>query len=94
LPRRIEKFLIRRPFFRKLPHKLFSGNHPLLNQELRQCVSLREALDEQLFQRDRLFICFCHCASLLACYLDKVIVSQLQRLQPRRYRLKVGVLCC
>jgi hypothetical protein len=28
------------------------------------------------------------------CYLDRWVLSQLQRLQPRRYRLKVGVLCC
>ena len=49
----------------QLLHKLFSGYQPFLNQELRQCVSLREAGDEKFFQRDRSFIWFCHCASSL-----------------------------
>jgi hypothetical protein len=46
-------------------HKLFSGNQPLLNQQLRQCVGLRETGDEKVFQCDRLSIWFCHCASSL-----------------------------
>jgi hypothetical protein len=41
--------LIRRSFFRKLLHKLFSGNEPLLNQELRQCVSGRYRDGEPVF---------------------------------------------
>src|SRR5262249_13956800 len=43
LHRRIQQLLIRRPFLGNLLHKLLSRNQPLLNQELRQCVSLREA---------------------------------------------------
>ena len=46
-------------------HELFSRNQPLLNQELCQCVSLREAGDEKFFARDGLFVWFCYCASLL-----------------------------
>ena len=46
---RIEKFLIRRPFLGNLLHELFWGDKPLLNQQLRQCVSLREAGDEKFF---------------------------------------------
>ena len=30
--------------------------------------------------------------AFLGCYLDRVVLSQLQRLQPRRHSLKVGVL--
>jgi hypothetical protein len=45
LLRWIEKFLIRRPFIRNLLHKLCLGNQALLDQELRQCVNLREAGD-------------------------------------------------
>jgi hypothetical protein len=43
LLRRIQQLLIRRPFRRNLLYKLFLGNQPLLNQELRQCISLRKA---------------------------------------------------
>src|SRR5215813_8286415 len=32
----VQQLLIRRPFLRNLLHKLFSGNQPLLNQQLRQ----------------------------------------------------------
>src|SRR4029453_14972947 len=49
-----------------LLHKLFSGNQPLLNQQLRQCVSLRQTETKKFFQGDRSFIWFCHCASSVA----------------------------
>src|SRR5215475_7868412 len=58
----VQQLLIRRPFLRNLLHKLFSGNQPLLNQQLRQCVGLREAGDEKFFHRDRSFIRFSRCA--------------------------------
>ncbi len=40
---RIQQPLIRRPFLGNLLHELVLCNKPLLNQEFRQCVSLREA---------------------------------------------------
>jgi hypothetical protein len=51
----IEKLLIRCPFLRNLLHKLFAGNELLLNQELRQCVSLRKTGDDKFFQREQVF---------------------------------------
>src|SRR4029434_7413381 len=65
LPRGIQKLLIRRTFFRNLLHELFSRNQPLLNQEFRQCVSLRQAGDEKFLHCDWSFIWFCHCAPYL-----------------------------
>src|SRR5262249_53446831 len=65
IARGIQQLLIRRPFLRNLLHKLFSANQPLLNQQLRQGVGLREAGDEKLFHRDRSFIWFWHCTSSL-----------------------------
>src|SRR4030095_5810549 len=46
-------------------NKLFPRNQPLLNQELRQCVSLRQAGDEKFLHCDWSFIWFCHCAPYL-----------------------------
>jgi hypothetical protein len=44
---RIQKLLIRLSLLGNLLHKLFSRDEPLFNQDLRQCVSLREAGDEK-----------------------------------------------
>jgi len=43
-------------FVRQFPLKQFV-------QKLHECVCVRETRDEKFFQRDWLFIWFCHCAS-------------------------------
>ena len=68
-----------------LLHELFSGNQSLLNQELRQCVGLRKTGDKKFFHRDWSLIRYYHfwsslVAVALGCNLDRVVLSQLQRL--------------
>ena len=74
--------LIGSPLLGNLLHKLFSGNQPLLNQELRQCVGLSEAGDKKLLYRERFYR---YASSLIAKAffrreLERGALTQLQHL--------------
>ena len=70
-----------------VPFKASTPSAVLVKQIQEAPLPLRKLRREIPASLDRLVA-----EAFLGCYLDRVVLSQLQRLQPRRHSLKVGVL--